>query len=96
MSKNSGNDVTGLGKAYEGLVVIVVELGTSPEWDPMARRPREIIARVALNDLEQTDTDPQINRGDVLSKHERAQDGSNTQDQCLEWVGILTRERIWS
>jgi hypothetical protein len=64
----------------EGLVVEIMELGTAPKWDKLAWAPGEIITRVAFNNLEQTDTDPDVDRGDVGGEAQRANDRSNTQN----------------
>lgn len=47
------------------LVVDIVMLGTSPEWQEMVQAPWEIVATMSIDGLEETKNDPDIHCKDV-------------------------------
>jgi hypothetical protein len=88
-------------------VVVVVVLGARPEGNPMPRAPREIVARVGLDRLEEPSDNPDVDGDDVKldaslnkgrqlgrrqGKEEGTADCSGAEDEDLERVGVLGRE----
>lgn len=92
--------------ADEGLVMVVMMLSTGPEWDPVMKRPREIVAGVRVDGLEETEDDPEQHGRQVkipLWAHleneagsqmikERASDSAEAEDHGLDGVGILSSD----
>lgn len=91
--------------ADESLVVVVVMLSTSPEGNPVVKRPREIVARVGINGLEKTENDPkqhgsqmEIPLGTELQNmvsdkvvDQWTANGAKAQDHCLDRMSVLGR-----
>lgn len=78
----------------EGHVVVVMVVSTSPERHPVVQADREVVARVGIDRLEETQDDPDVHRDNVQvlregTQHERTTDRTHTQDQNLERVRIL-------
>ena len=81
----------------ERLVVVVVVVRAGPERQEMSKGPREVVARVGVNGLEESERDPDVHRQDVqvLSEEaveEGAGDGSLGKDEDLERMGVLGSE----
>lgn len=72
----------------------VVVVGTSPEGEEVAKGPREVVSRVRVNGLEETEGDPNVDCQDVEviaeeAVEERARNGALGKDEDLERVGVL-------
>lgn len=83
--------------ADESLVVVVVMVSTGPEGDPVVQRDGEVVTRVSINSLEKTEHDPDIDGQDVQvlgesAKGEGTTDGTSTENENLERVGVLGSE----
>lgn len=80
--------------ANELLVMHVVVLRTRPEGKEVAQAPREVIARVRVDSLEQTENDPHIHGEQVqVTSNRHPQDGTadstNSQQHNLDRRSIL-------
>ena len=69
-------------------------VGSGPEWEEVPERPREVVARVSVDGLAETESDPDVDGEDVqiLSEktvEERARDGSLGENEDLQGVGVL-------
>lgn len=69
-------------------------VGSSPKGDPVAKRNGEIITRVGVNGLEQSQDDPNVNGQNVQVGSEQtvekgSTDGAHTEDQDFQWVSVL-------
>jgi hypothetical protein len=75
-------------------VVEVVVVRAGPEGQEVAKRPGEVVARVGVDGLEETEGDPDVDGEDVQvvaeeAVEEWAGDGSLGEDEDLERVGVL-------
>ena len=80
--------------AQEGHVVVVVVVRARPERNPVVQANGEVVARVGVNSLEQTQGHPNVHGKDMQvfgegAQKERSTDGAQTQDQHLQRVCIL-------
>lgn len=78
-------------------MVVVVVVCAGPERQEVSERPGEVVARVGVDGLEESERDPDVHRQDVqvLSEEaveERAGDGALGEDEDLERVGVLGGE----
>lgn len=78
-------------------MVVVVVVRTSPERNPVVQADGEVVARVSIYSLEQTQNHPYVHGKDVQvfgesAQEERSTDGTHTQDQHLERVRVLCRK----
>lgn len=81
--------------ANELLVVHIVVLRASPEGKEVAQAPREVIARVRVDSLEQTEDNPHVHGEQMQVTSDRhPQDGTangpNSQQHDLDWGGIFS------
>ena len=79
-----------------GLVVVVVVVGAGPEGEPVAERPREVVARVGVDGLEEAERDPDVDGEDVQvgpseTVQEGPHDGALRKDEDFERVRVLGR-----
>lgn len=70
---------------------------TRPEGKDMLEGPREIISRVSIDGLEQSESDPNVHGEDVevLSEEaveKRASEGSGSKDEDFSGVGVFSSE----
>lgn len=79
-------------KTYEGLVMVIMKLGAAPERDEVTGTPREVVAAVSFDGLEETNNQPDQDGEIVAGQHEGTNDSSDTQDHSLNGVGILCGE----
>lgn len=75
-------------------MVEVVVVGTGPEGDKVSKRPRKVVARMGVNCLPKTESDPNVDGEDVkvipeYSVQERSRDRSLREDQNLKRMSIL-------
>ena len=78
----------------ERLVVEIMVICTSPEWDELSKRPGKVIPRVGVDSLEQTQGDPNIygENVEVLTEktvEEWTRDGTLCEDEDFERVSVL-------
>ena len=83
--------------AKEGHVVVVVVVRTRPEWNPVVQTNREVVTRVSIDRLEQTEHDPNVYGQDMQvlgigTQQEWATNGAETQDQDFQRMCILGRK----
>lgn len=83
--------------AKEGHVVVVVVIRTRPERNPVVQTDGEVVARVGVHSLEQTQDHPNVHGKDMQvfgegAEKEGSTDGAHTQDQHLQRVCVLCRE----
>lgn len=76
------------------LVVVVVVVSAGPQGEPVPQRPREIVARVRIDSLEETERNPHVDSGDVQvlaeeTVQEGAHDGALGENEDFEGVGVL-------
>jgi hypothetical protein len=76
-------------------VVEIVVVGSGPEWQPVTKRPGEIVARVGVDGLEQTEGDPEVDGENVEILAEETVEEWSTQstlseDQDFERVGVFS------
>lgn len=79
----------------EGHVVVVVVIRTRPERHPVVQTDGEVVARVRIHGLEETEQNPNVHGDDVQvlgvgAKHERTANGTEAENQNLKWVRILS------
>lgn len=75
-------------------MVEVVVVGTGPEGDKVSKRPRKVVARMGVNCLPKTESDPNVDGEDVkvipeYSVQERSRDRSLREDQNFKRMSIL-------
>lgn len=75
-------------------MVQVVMVGAGPEWEEMMEAPRELVAAMRVDCLEQAQHNPDIHREDMqISSHSapknRAADSPKAQDHHLNRGGIF-------
>lgn len=80
--------------ANELLMVKVMVVGASPEGEELAQAPREVVAAVRVDGLEEAQNDPQIHgqQMEVAKKghpDNRRSDNAETQKHNLDWRSIL-------
>jgi hypothetical protein len=78
----------------ESHVVEIVMIGSAPERNPPLHGPREIVPRMSVYSLEQSQDDPEVYGDDVQVWSDEAvekgsTDGTGSQDQDLEGVSVL-------
>lgn len=83
--------------ANETLVVSVVVVGTSPEWQEVVKTPGKLVATVGIDGLEQTSDDPHVHGQDVEvlgdgAVEDRRTNGTETEDQHLNWRCVLSSQ----
>jgi hypothetical protein len=76
-------------------VVVIVVIGSSPEWEDVSKRPREVVSRVSIDCLTESESDPEVNGEDVKILSEEAVkegtgDGTLGEDEDFEWVGVFS------
>lgn len=81
----------------EGHVVEVVVFSAGPQWEDVVEGPGEVVARVSVHGLPQTEDDPGVHGDDVevageVAVEERSTDGAHAEDQDLQRVGVLSSE----
>lgn len=86
--------------AEERHVVVVVVVSTRPERQDVAQAEGEVVARVRINRLEQTQNDPDVHRDDMQvlgdgAQQERSTNRAETEDQHLERVRVLGSKAEW-
>lgn len=95
---------TGSIVANKSHVVVVMVISTSPEGDKVASRPREVVARVTINGLEETAGDPEehgkhmklpITRAmKVVSFNEMVDEGTTngtkTENRSFQRMGVFS------
>ena len=69
-------------------------IGSSPEWEDMSERPREVVSRVSIDCLTESESDPEVDGEDmeILSEKtvkEGARNGTLGEDKDFEWVGVF-------
>jgi len=77
--------------------MVVVVLRARPEGEPVVGRPREVVARVGLDSLEEAEGHPDESGGQVevvgeVAPDQRTANGAGTQDQDFNGVGVLGSE----
>lgn len=72
--------------------MVIMKLGASPEGNKVTGTPREVVAAVRFNGLEETDNQPDQDGEVVASQHQGTNDSSDTQDHSLDGVSILRSE----
>lgn len=82
-------------------MVIIVVVGTSPEWQKVMQGPWELIAGVSVDGLEESQRDP-----DQHSEHMQVlreinpenwhAHGPHAQQSDLDWMGIFGGDTEWS
>lgn len=82
---------------HEALVVEIVVIGSGPEREPVSERPGEVVSRVSVDSLEQSEGDPNVHGEDVQvvseeTVEERSRDGSLSENQDLQWMSVLGSE----
>jgi len=103
-----GNDLVGLGSkavippserggvvANKLLVVNIVMLSSSPEWDEVVERPWEFVSRVGIDSLEETEDNPNVHGDDVevsgkSDPHDWDSNTSETKSHDLNGRGELS------
>lgn len=88
---------TGGVRANEVVVVLVMVVSSGPEWHKVVQRPWELVSRVCINSLEQSQTDPQRNGEQVqvmgeVTPNQWQTNGTHSQKGNLDWVSILSSE----
>lgn len=78
-------------------VMEIVVICTRPEWQNVLERPREVVARVGVDGLEEAEGDPDVHGDDMeVSRVHCPEDWTaecaEGKDERLERVGILCRE----
>jgi hypothetical protein len=78
----------------EGHVVVIVVIGSSPEWEDVSERPREVVSRMSVNCLTESESDPKVDGEDMEILSEKAVkegtgDGTLGKDKDFKWVGVL-------
>ena len=78
----------------EGHVVVIVVIGSSPEGEDVSERPREVVSRVSVDCLAQSESNPEVDGENVqiLSEEavkEGARNGTLGEDKDFEWVGVF-------
>lgn len=68
----------------------VVILRAAVERNTLAEGPREVIASVALNGLNQAHNNPKMHREDVVSKESRPKDSPKAEEESLNRVSIFS------
>jgi hypothetical protein len=81
----------------EALVVNIVVLRSSPEWQEVVQAPREFVTAVRINSLEQTANNPNVHSQDVqLAGNQNPQDGNtdcaSTEEHDFDWRSIFGSE----
>lgn len=79
---------------HEPLMMDIVVLGASPERQEMVQAPREVIAAVCVDGLEEAKNDPDIHGEDVeiagdCAPQDRDTDGADAQDHDLDRRGVF-------
>jgi len=71
-----------------------MEVSASPEGQKVAEAPGEVIARVGIHHLEETEDEegPEGDEVEIGREDNRPNDGANAQDDGLSGVGILTNQ----
>ena len=69
-------------------------IGSGPEWEDMSERPREVVSRVSVDCLTQSESDPEVDgeNVEILSEEavkEGSRDGTLGKDEDFEWVGVF-------
>ena len=69
-------------------------IGSSPEWEDMSERPREIVSGVSIDCLTQSESDPEVDSEDVQilpeeTVKEGSRDGTLGKNKNFEWVGVF-------
>lgn len=85
---------TGREARRESGMVEVVVVGTGPKGNKVSKRPREVVARVSVNRLPKTKSDPNVDGEDVkvipeYSVQEWSRDRSLREDQNFKRMSIL-------
>lgn len=80
-------------RSESGMVEVVV-VSTSPEGDKVSKRPREVVARMSVDCLPKTKSDPNVDGEDVkvipeYSVQEWSRDRSLRKDQNFKRMGIF-------
>lgn len=78
-------------------MVQVVVVGAGPEGDDVAQAPGEVITRVGVDGLEQTQDDPQVHGDEVqvardADPDDGAADDAEAQEHDLDWGGVLSSQ----
>lgn len=66
-------------------------LGAAVEWDPVPWRPREIVARVTLNRLQEAEHEPDVQGEYVVGHKEWSEHRAEAKEDGLHGVRILSR-----
>lgn len=87
-----GREVVG-----ESHMMVIVVLSARPTREPVMSRPREVVSRVSLNSLEQTESHPGEGGDEVevaggVAPHERTGNGSGAEDHDFDGVGVFCGE----
>lgn len=77
--------------------MVVVMLGAAPEREDVVQRPREVVPRVRVDGLEESQADPDVHGHDVeVVRDARVKDGpaerAEAENEHLDGVGVLCCE----
>lgn len=69
-------------------------IGSSPEWEDVSERPREVVSRVSVDCLAQSESNPEVDgeNVEILSEEtvkEGTRDGTLCKDKDFKRVGVL-------
>nr|POF13196.1 hypothetical protein CFP56_10344 [Quercus suber] len=83
--------------ADEFLMVRIVVIGAGPEGQEMVQTPRELVARMRVNGLEETQDDPDVHSQDVEvlgegGPYDGATNGAGTEDHDFDRGCVFRRE----
>ena len=75
-------------------MVHIVMIGSSPERQEMVQAPRELVAAVRIDGLEETEDDPEVHGQDVEvlgegAPEDRGADGSESEDHDFDRGGVF-------
>lgn len=81
----------------EGHVMEVVVFSAGPQWEDVVEGPGEVVARVSVHGLPQTEDDPGVHRHNVeaaseVAVEERSTNGTHTEDQDFQRMRVLGGE----